>query len=99
MCSRTIDWYGGCALYMKPSCRFSLFFPYYYSVLLDITHNKYLFCLFHKHGENRVEFVVFCIVEFTVNLTTRRVEIHRKYSPRNHHKSDKSTIKIHQIYY
>jgi len=95
MCSRAIDWYGGCALYMKPSCRFSLFFPYYYSVLLDIIHNKYSFCLFHKHGENRVEFVVFCIVEFT----TRRVEIHCKYSPRNHHKSDKSTIKIHQIYY
>ena len=71
----------------------------YSSVLLDIIHNKYSFCLFHKRGENRVKFEVFCIAEFTVNLTTRRVEIHRKYSPRNHHKSDKSTIKIHQIYY
>jgi len=77
----------------------SIFFSNYCSVLLDIIHNKYSFCLFHKHGEHRVKFVVFCIVEFTVNLTTRCVEIHRKYSPRKHHKLDKSTIKIHQIYY
>jgi len=97
--SGAIDWYGGCALYIKTFLPILSFFPYYCSVLLDIIHNKYSFCLFHKHGENRVKFVVFCIVEFTVNLTTRHVEIHHKYSPRKHHKLDKSTIKIHQIYY
>jgi len=84
---------------MKTFLLIPSFFPCYCSVLLDIIHNKYWFCSFHKHGENRIKFVVFCIVEFTVNLTTRHVEIHCKYSPRKHHKSDKSTIKFHQIYY
>ena len=50
----------------------------------------------HKSGENYLIFVVFCVVElgFTINIATN---IATSTSPRNHHKSDKSTIEIHHI--
>ena len=49
----------------------------------------------HKSGENYLIFVVFCVVEFTINIATN---IATSTSPRNHHKSDKSTIEIHHIF-
>src|SRR5258706_9476201 len=38
---------------------------------------------FHKCGEIRFIFVVFCVVEFTINIAT---SIATSTSPRNHHK-------------
>ena len=61
----------------------------------------YLWCFV---CENHLIFVVFCVVKFTINITTNITTINittniaTSTSQRNHHKSDKSIIENHHIF-
>ena len=80
-----------------PSCTFTSSFVdptvALYSLLYGRIH--YIESDFHECAENHPEFVVFCVVNFMINIATNIATSLLKFTTKDHHKMEKSIIEIH----